>query len=172
MNIATGSRSGCRRYLILATFLMLAVGAAFAWRAMRPIDTTPPKPVLAKVEPDKPLFAERERQVTFVLHDDQGGIPTFFVFEDPAQKATALGINTLRGTPNERGVEIRFEAIRFRRDETDPGKLWVPPWGSPMNRKGRRRSPWANWIAASRWTFIFMMRSKFPSWRTSSTTFS
>jgi hypothetical protein len=106
---------------LIVAAVLLAGAAALVWRATRPIDTTPPKAVLAKVEPNKPLFAEHEQQVTFVLRDDQGGIPTFFVFEDPDQKLTALGINTLRGTPNERGVEIRFEAVRFRRDEMSGG---------------------------------------------------
>jgi len=72
-----------------------------------------------------------------VLRDDQGGIPTFFVFEGEARKATALGINTLRGTPNERGVEIRFEAIRFRRDETDPDQLWVRAVGIANETEGK-----------------------------------
>jgi len=107
------------------------------WRATRPLDTTPPKAVLVKVEPDKPLFAEHEQQVTFVLHDDQGGIPTFFVFEGQDQKATALGINTLRGTPNERGVEFRFEAVRLRRDESDPDKLWVRAVGIANETEGK-----------------------------------
>ena len=83
--------------MILTGFVLLAGGAVLVWQATRPIDTTPPKAVLAKVEPNKPLLAEQEHQVTFVLHDDQGGIPTFFVFEGGDQKATALGINTLRG---------------------------------------------------------------------------
>ena len=133
----TGSRRGCRRCLILAGVVLLAGAAAVVWRATRPVDTTPPKAVLVKVEPDKPLFAEHEQQVTFVLHDDQGGIPTFFVFEGQDQKATALGINTLRGTPNERGVEIRFEAVRFRRDESDPDKLWVRAVGIANETEGK-----------------------------------
>jgi hypothetical protein len=131
------SRWGCRRYLILTAFVLLVGGAAVVWRATRPIDTTPPKAVLAKVEPDKPLLAEHEQQVTFVLHDDRGGIPTFFVFADKNQKATALGINTLRGTPNERGVEIRFEAVRFRRDEYDPNTLWVRAVGIANETEGK-----------------------------------
>ena len=92
---------------------------------------------MAKVEPSKPLFAEDERQVTFVLRDDQGGIPTFFVFEGQDQKTTALGINTLRGTPNERGVEIRFEAVRFRREEGDPDTLWVRAVGIANETEGK-----------------------------------
>lgn len=133
----TGSRWGCRRCLIPAACVLLAGGAFVVWRATRPVDTTPPKAVLAKVEPDKPLFAEHEQLVTFVLHDDQGGIPTFFVFEGQDQKATALGINTLRGTPNERGVEIRFEAVRFRRDESDPDTLWVRAVGIANETEGK-----------------------------------
>ena len=131
------SRWGCRRYLILAAFVMLAGGAALVWQATRPINTTPPKADLAKVEPNKPLLAGHEQQVTFVLHDDQGGIPTFFVFEGEDQKATALAINTLRGTPNERGVEIRFEAVRFRRDASDPDTLWVRAVGIANESEGK-----------------------------------
>ncbi len=119
------SRSGCRRYVILAGFAAFAAGAVLAWWATRPVDTTPPEAVLIDAEPDKPLLPDNQRQVTFVLHDDKGGIPTFFLFEEENQKTTALGINALRGTPNERGVEVRFEAVRFRRDEGDPDKLWV-----------------------------------------------
>lgn len=122
---ASRSRRGCGWYLIPATVLVLVVGGGFIWRATRPVDTTPPKAVLEKVEPNKPLFDKNERQVNFVLRDDQGGIPTFFIFDGADQKVTALAINTLRGTPGERGVEIRFEAIRFRRDESDPDRLWV-----------------------------------------------
>jgi hypothetical protein len=132
-----GSRWGCRRCAILAALVMFAAGAGLVWWVTRPVDTTPPPAVLAKVEPDRPLFGEDERQVTFVLHDAHGGIPTFFVFDGEDQKATALGINTLRGTPNERGVEIRFEAIRFRRDETDPGKLWVRAVGIANETEGK-----------------------------------
>jgi hypothetical protein len=92
---------------------------------------------LIQVEPNKPLFAEGERQVTFVLQDAQGGIPTFFIFEGQDQKTTALGVNTLRGTPNERGVEIRFEAVRFRRDEGDPDTLWVRAVGIANETEGK-----------------------------------
>jgi hypothetical protein len=137
MNTTSGSRWGCRRYVILAASVLLAGGAVLVWRATRPIDTTPPKAVLAKVEPNQPLLAAHESRVTFVLHDDQGGIPTFFIFEGADQKATALGINTLRGTPNERGVEIRFEAIRFRRDEIDPDTLWVRAVGIANETEGK-----------------------------------
>lgn len=137
MNATSASRGGCRRYLILATCVLLAGGAAVVWRATRRVDTTPPEAVLVKVEPNKPLFAEQERQVTFVLRDGQGGIPTFFIFEAQDQKTTALGINTLRGTPNERGVEIRFEAVRFRRDESDPDTLWVRAVGIANESEGK-----------------------------------
>jgi hypothetical protein len=130
-------RWGCRRYLLSAVLAILAGAAALVWQATRPVDTTPPQAVLAKVEPNKPLFAEHEPQVTFVLHDDQGRIPTFFLFEGESQKATALGINTLRGTPNERGVEIRFEAVRFRRDERDPDTLWVRAVGIANEMEGK-----------------------------------
>jgi hypothetical protein len=92
---------------------------------------------LKEEEPNKPLFDENERQVTFVLRDAQGGIPTFFIFDGPDQKTTAWGINSLRGTPNERGVEIRFEAVRFRRDETDPDKLWVRAVGIANESEGK-----------------------------------
>jgi len=137
MNTAADSGWGCRRYAILAALVAVAGGVAFVWQATRPVDTTPPRVVLAPVEPDRPLFAGDERQVTFVLRDQQGGIPTFFVFEAPDQKTTALGINTLRGTPNERGVEIRFEAVRFRRDEADPDRLWVRAVGIANETEGK-----------------------------------
>lgn len=137
MSTICGSRWSGRRCWILTGFLLVAGGAALVWQATRPIDTTPPKAVLAEPEPNEPLFAEPTRQVTFVLLDDQGRIPTFFVFAGEAQKATALGINTLRGTPNERGVEIRFEAIRFRRDETDPDTLWVRAVGIANETEGK-----------------------------------
>ncbi|HPM80160.1 MAG TPA: hypothetical protein PLF81_05645 [Candidatus Anammoximicrobium sp.] len=133
----SGSRGGCRRHLFLTAIVVLAGVAALVWRATRPVDTTPPEAVLVKVEPNKPLFSEHEQRVTFVLRDDQGGIPTFFVFEGEDRKATALGINTLRGTPNERGVEIRFEAIRFRRDEAEPDQLWVRAVGIANETEGK-----------------------------------
>jgi hypothetical protein len=72
-----------------------------------------------------------------VLQDDTGGIPTFFIFKREDQKGTALGINTLRGTPNERGVEIRFEAVRFRRDESEPDRLWVRAVGIANESEGK-----------------------------------
>jgi hypothetical protein len=122
---------------MLAAAVAIAGTAALAWWATRPIDTTPPQAVLAEVEPNKPLFADGERQVTFVLHDDQDGIPTFFVFEGQDQKVTALGINTLRGTPNERGVEIRFEAVRLRRDDGNPETLWVRAVGIANETEGK-----------------------------------
>jgi hypothetical protein len=122
---------------MLTGFVLLAGGTAVVWRATHPADTTPRKAVRAKVEPDKPLLGEHERQVTFVLQDDRGGIPTFFIFQDKNQKATALAINTLRGTPNERGVEIRFEAVRFRRDENDPDTLWVRTVGIANETEGK-----------------------------------
>ena len=107
---------------------------------------------MEEVEPDKPLFDESEQQVTFVLTDDQGGIPTFFIFDAEDQKTTAGGINLLRGTPNEQGVEIRFEAVRFFRDENDPDKLWpravgiartarYVPYTEPCPRCRRRNTP-------------------------------
>ena len=133
----SGSRWGCGRTLMLAAFVALAGIMGLVWWATRPIDTTPPQAVLAEVEPNKPLFAEGERHVTFVLHDDQDGIPTFFVFEGQEQKATALGINTLRGTPNERGVEIRFEAVRLRRDDSNPETLWVRAVGIANETEGK-----------------------------------
>jgi len=101
------------------------------------VDTTPPDPVFIEVQPDKPVLEDTEQRVTFVLQDDSGGIPTFFIFDDEEQKTTALAINTLRGTPNERGVEIRFEAIRFRRDESDPDKVWVRAVGIANEMDGK-----------------------------------
>lgn len=133
----SASRWGCRRCLILTTLALVAAGATFLWWTTRPLDTTPPEVVLIKPQPDKPLFAENERQVTFVLRDAKGGIPTFFLFPREDQKATALAINTLRRTPDERGVEIRFEAIRFRADESDPGKLWVRAVGIANESDGK-----------------------------------
>lgn len=133
----SGSRWGCRRYLILATLAFLAGAAGLVWYAMRPLDTTPPEAELIEVEPNKPLLDQDEQQVTFVLQDDKGGIPTFFIFEGEDQKATALGINTLRRTPNEVGVEIRFEAVRFRQDESDPDKLWVRTVGIANETEGK-----------------------------------
>ena len=102
-----------------------------------PVDTRPPEVVLHAIEPNKPLLAESEQQVTFILRDENDGIPTVFVFEDEHQKGTALGINTIRRTPNERGVEIRFEAIRFRRDENDPDRLWVRAVGIANESEGK-----------------------------------
>jgi hypothetical protein len=110
--------------LILAAIVLLVGGGVVAWYVTRTVDTTPPEAILEEVEPNKPLFDEGEQQVTFVLTDDQGGIPTFFIFDAEDQKTTAGGINLLRGTPNEQGVEIRFEAVRFFRDEDDPDQLW------------------------------------------------
>ena len=133
----SGSRWGWPRYLALAVLILLAGAGGFLWWATRPVDTTPPEAVFDEVEPNKPLFEENEQQVTFVLSDDKGGIPTFFVFDGEDQKTTALGINTLRGTPNELGVEIRFEAIRFRRDEADPDRLWVRVVGIANEMDGK-----------------------------------
>jgi hypothetical protein len=137
MNTASGSRWTWRRYLFLAILLLTACGAALVWRAIRPIDTTPPTAVMTRVEPHRPLFEDDADQVTFVLLDDQGNIPTFFLFAGENQKVTALGINTLRGTPNEQGVEIRFEAVRFRRDESDPDTLWVRAVGIANETEGK-----------------------------------
>jgi hypothetical protein len=126
-----------RRYLILATLLFLAAAVVLIWWATRPVDTTPPEAVLHAIEPNKPLLAESQQQVTFILRDENDGIPTVFVFEGENQKGTALGINTIRRTPNERGVEIRFEAIRFRRDENDPDRLWVRAVGIANESEGK-----------------------------------
>jgi hypothetical protein len=126
-----------RRYLIIAALLFLAAAVVLIWWAMRPVDTRPPEVVLHAIEPNKPLLAESEQQVTFILRDENDGIPTVFVFEDEHQKGTALGINTIRRTPNERGVEIRFEAIRFRRDENDPDRLWVRAVGIANESEGK-----------------------------------
>jgi hypothetical protein len=116
---------------------MLAGCVFFAWRVTRPLDTTPPEAILDEIEPNRALFTNGEQQVTFVLTDDQGGIPTFFLFAGEDQKATALGINTLRRTPNEQGVEVRFEAIRFRRDDGDPDRLWVRAVGIVNETEGK-----------------------------------
>jgi hypothetical protein len=92
---------------------------------------------LIEIQPYRPLFTDDAGPVTFVLADDRGDIPTFFLFTGEDQKVTALGINTLRGTPNEQGVEIRFEAIRFRRDESDPDRLWVRAVGIVNETEGK-----------------------------------
>lgn len=126
-----------RRGLILAACILVAAGGVFLYRATRPVDTTPPPAVLVDAEPDEPLFADQSPQVTFILRDDQGAIPTLFLFADESHRATALGINTLRGTPNERGVEVRFEAIRLRRDEGDPDTLWVRAVGIANETEGK-----------------------------------
>lgn len=137
MNTASGSPWTWRRYFFLALLLLTASGAVIVWWATRPIDTTPPTAVMTEVEPHRPLFEGDADRVTFVLLDDQGSIPTFFLFASEAQKVTALGINTLRGTPNEQGVEVRFEAVRFRRDESDPDKLWVRAVGIANETEGK-----------------------------------
>lgn len=137
MNTIPESRPTWRRYLIPAALVMLVGGAFVVWRVTRPLDTTPPQAVLDEIEPDRPLFDNDVQRVTFVLSDDQGRIPTFFLFTDEDQKATALGINTLRRTPNEQGVEVRFEAIRFRRDEDDPDRLWVRAVGIVNETEGK-----------------------------------
>ena len=123
--------------LILGVCLLGAVGGVFLWRATRPVDTAPPPAVLVEAKPDEPLLAEDAQQVTFILRDDQGAIPSLFLFTDESQQAMALGINTLRGTPNERGVEVRFEALRLRRDEHDPDTLWVRAVGIANETEGK-----------------------------------
>ncbi len=125
-----------RRILVFILLLML-VGGFLAWLASRPVDTTPPHAQLDVVEPQRPLFADGKEMVTFVLEDDQGEIPTFFLFTAKDQSTTAMGINTLRGTPNDQGVEIRFEAIRFRRDEQDSDRLWVRAVGIVSELEGK-----------------------------------
>lgn len=126
-----------RRSVVLATLFLLAAAVVLIWWVTRPVDTTAPEVVLHAIEPNKPLLAESEQQVTFILRDEHGGIPTLFVFDGENQKGTALGINTIRRTPNERGVEIRFEAIRFRRDENDPDRLWVRAVGIANESEGK-----------------------------------
>jgi len=133
----SGERRSWLRYVMLAALVILAAGAGFIWYVTRPVDTTPPKAVFKEVVPDKPLLDESEQQVTFVLQDDDEGIPTFFVFDDEEQETTALAVNTARGTPNERGVEIRFEAVRFRRDEEDRDKVWVRAVGIANEMDGK-----------------------------------
>lgn len=134
---ASGKRRRWLRYVMLTALVILAAGAGFICYATRPVDTTPPKPVFKEVVPDKPLLDESEQRVTFVLRDDKEGIPTFFIFDDEEQESTALAVNTLRGTPNERGVEIRFEAVRFRRDEEDRDKVWVRAVGIANEMDGK-----------------------------------
>lgn len=138
---ATGGASTRKRgvlgTVLIGLLVLLVSGAAFAWWATRPKDTTLPEAKLFEVVPNKPLFAEGETQATFILHDDQGNVPTFFMFTKEEQKTTALGINTLRGTPNEQGVEVRFEAVRFLRDEEDPDKLWVRAVGIVNESEGK-----------------------------------
>lgn len=136
--IANGSgKRSWRRCVVLSALVILAGGAGLICCATRLVDTTPPKPVFKEVVPDKPLLDESEQRVTFVLEDDKRGIPTFFIFDGEDQKTTALSVNTLRGTPNERGVEIRLEAVRFRRDESDPDKLWVRAVGIANESEGK-----------------------------------
>jgi hypothetical protein len=121
--------------LLIALLVLVGTSWVF-WRATRLVDT-PPQAVFEEIEPDRPLFTENARSVTFVLADDQGSIPTFFLFAGEDQKVTALGVNALRGTPNEQGVEIRFEAVRFRRDESDPDRLWVRAVGIVNETEGK-----------------------------------
>jgi hypothetical protein len=129
-------RLAWRRSLLLIALLVL-VGASWAvWRATKSVDT-PPQAVFEEIEPERPLFTDDAGSVTFVLADDQGNIPTFFLFAGEDQKVTAIAINTLRGTPNEQGVEIRFEAVRFRRDESDPDRLWVRAVGIVNETEGK-----------------------------------
>lgn len=124
------------RFVVFGLLLLLAAGS-LAWLASRPIDTTPPQALLDDVQPDRPLFPEDKSLVTFVLEDAEGEIPTFFLFTAEDQSTTAMGINTLRGTPNDRGVEIRFEAIRFRRDAEDDDRLWVRAVGIANELEGK-----------------------------------
>jgi hypothetical protein len=131
------SRSTLRRYLLPATLTAVVAAVLLVWWGTRPVDTTPPTATLHAVQPDKPLLSEHEQQVTFVLKDENGEIPTVFVFESEDQKGTAVGINTIRRTPNEKGVEIRFEAMRFRRDEIDPDRLWVRAVGIANESEGK-----------------------------------
>ena len=135
----SASRRGCRRVFVVAPLIVLAGGAGFVWHATRPLDTTPPDVVFKKVEPDKPLFDGAEQQVTFVLRDDKDGIPTFFIFQEKDHKITAQAINLLRKTPNERGVEIRFEAVRFlKEDVNEPDKITVRAVGIANEMDGNK----------------------------------
>jgi hypothetical protein len=115
----------------------MAVVAFLFWWSTRPLDTTAPEGNIHAVEPNQPLLSESDQQVTFILKDENGDIPSVFVFDSDDQKGTALGINTLRRTPDEQGVEIRFEAIRFRRDETDEDRLWVRAVGIANESEGK-----------------------------------
>lgn len=129
-----------RRLVVLILVLMLATGA-LAWLFSRPVDTTPPQAILHDIQPERPLFADDKKMVTFVLEDAEGNIPTFYLFTGEDQTTTATAINTLRGTPNDQGVEIRFEAIRFRRDEQDADRLWVRAVGIVNELEGKTPVP-------------------------------
>ncbi len=79
--------------------------------------------------------------MTFILQDDQGQIPTLYLFAAAEQKGAARAVNTLRGTPNERGVEVHFEAIRFRRDDQDPAVVWARAVGIANESEGKTPIP-------------------------------
>ena len=129
------SKRGRHGRLVVVALLLMAAG--LIWQSARPVDTTPPTASYREELPDQPLFADDETQVTFVLRDEQGEIPTFFLFTEKEQTTTALAINTLRRTPEPRGVELRFEAVRFRQDEDDPDKLWVRAVGIANETDGK-----------------------------------
>ena len=131
----SGAKRGRPRPLVVVALVLAAAG--LIWQSARPVDTTPPTASYREELPDQPLFAEDETQVTFVLRDEQGKIPTFFLFTEKEQATTALAINTFRRTPEPRGVELRFEAIRFLQDEDEPDKLWVRAVGIANETDGK-----------------------------------
>ena len=133
-----GSSRSLRGRLGLAVILLFVVTlASLVWWKMHPVDTTPPQADIHPVQPDEPLFSDGERQVTFILKDENDNIPSVMVFDREDQKGTALAINTLRRTPAGPGVEIRFEAVRFRRDESEPDRLWVRAVGIANESEGK-----------------------------------
>ncbi len=117
--------------------VLVAAAAGLVWQTLQPVDTTPPIASYREELPDQPMFADDTTQVTFVLRDEQGEIPTFFLFTEKEQTTTALAINALRRTPDERGVEVRFEALRFRVDEEDPDRIWVRAVGIANETDGK-----------------------------------
>lgn len=129
---------GKRRARICVVIMVLVVvTGGVIWQTLQPVDTTPPVASYREELPDQPMFAEEHTQVTFVLRDEQGDIPTFFLFTEREQGTTALAINTLRRTPDERGVEVRFEALRFRLDEEEPDRVWVRAVGIANETDGK-----------------------------------
>lgn len=73
----------------------------------------------------QPLFAKGADSVTFVLKDSNGKTPRIVLFGEPAQAETAESINYWRETPDllKAGVAVDFKAIRFLRNDKQPGKV-------------------------------------------------